>query len=359
VRHGRIELPADPTKDDLRHVHELACKKKRTEARSHLARYEDRLLQRIASGTEVNPAAVLPKLILVQRGSEEELLFRYICLHWSIPVSSGYGRRLRFIVEDESNGKLIGLFGLGDPVFSLGSRDDWVGWDTETKKQRLYHVLDAFALGAVPPYNRLMCGKLVAMLALSDPVRQAFRTRYSGRETVISGQVRRPYLALLTTTSALGRSSIYNRIRIDGVAYWHRLGATGGWGDFHFSNGVYSDIRAYAERWCKPTAKKEPWGDGYRNKREVIRKVLPKIGLSTNLANHGIQREVYAAPLGRDALPFLRNEVQRPLFFNWTVRDLWEAFRTRWFLKRAERCPDYASFDRGSYRLWPPKRRSR
>jgi len=352
VRDGRVELPGDPTKDDLRRVNEMACERKRNEARPRLAHYESRLLDRIACGSEVDPHAVSPRLVAVKRGSEDELLFRYVCLHWSIPVSSGYGRRLRFLVEDQSNGKLIGLFGLGDPVYSLRVRDDWIGWDAETKKARLYHVLDAFVLGAVPPYNRLLCGKLVAMLALSDTVRQAFRDRYRGQESLISGEVRKPYLVLLTTTSALGRSSIYNRIRIDGFDYWYRLGRTEGWGDFHFSNGVYADIRAYAERWCKPTAKKEPWGSGFRNKREVIRKVLARIGLSTDLANHGIRREVYAAPFGWKSLAFLRGEVEQPLFFNFAQDDLWEAFRDRWFLARARRCPEYRRFERESYRLW-------
>lgn len=357
VRDGRAELPGDVTKDDLRRVNEMACLKKREAARPRLARYESRLLTHIASGAEVAPAGVSPTLVQVQADTEDELLFRYVCLHWSIPVSCGYGRRLRFLVKDQSNGKLIGLLGLGDPVYSLRARDHWIGWDAHAKRERLYHVMDAFVLGAVPPYNGLLCGKLVAMLATSDTVRRAFRDRYGGRETLISGEVRKPYLVLITTTSALGRSSIYNRICINGIRYWHRIGATEGWGEFHFSNGVYTDIRAYAERWCKPTAKKEPWGGGFRNKREVVRKVLSRIGLSTDLGNHGIQREIYGAPLGRDALAFLRGETQRPRFFNATESEIWAAFRDRWFLARAERCPGFATFERESYRLWTDDQR--
>lgn len=353
VRDGRIALPAYATKDDLRRINQLGCQKKRSDALPRLARHEPSLLKRIASGDEVIPEEVQPGLVQVRSGTEDELLFRYICLHWSIPVSSGYGRRLRFLVEDRSNGKLIGLFGLGDPVYSLGARDEWIGWDGETKKDRLYHVMDAFVLGAVPPYSKLMCGKLVAMLAMSNTVRKAFRARYGGRETVISGKFRKPYLALITTTSALGRSSLYNRIRIDGFNYWHQVGSTRGWGEFHFSNGVYADLRAYAEKWCNPTAKKEPWGNGFRNKREVIRKVLSQIDLSTNLGNHGIKREIYAAPLGKNALAFLRGEMERPLFFNHTESQLWQIFRERWFLDRAERCLGFRDFDRESYQLWP------
>lgn len=352
VRGGRVELPEDATKDTLRRVNGMACQKKRDEARSRLARYESMLLDRIACGDDVIPEAVAPKLVKVKRGSEDELVFRYACLHWSIPVSSGYGRRLRFLVKDQSNGKLMGLFGLGDPVYSLGARDAWIGWDAQTKKDRLYHVMDAFVLGAVPPYNTLMCGKLVAMLATSDTVRRAFQAQYGGRRALISKQVRRPYLALITTTSALGQSSLYNRLRIDGFDYWRHVGETRGWGEFHFSNGVYADLDAYARRWCDPTAKKAAWGHGFRNKREIVRKVLPRIGLSAGLHNHGIRREVYAAPLGRRALDFLRGETERPLFYGSTEAELWQAFRERWFLGRARRCPQFQAFDRESYRLW-------
>jgi hypothetical protein len=70
---------------------------------------------------------VAPRLVEVLRDSDDELLFRYASLHWSIPTSSGYGRRLRFLVEDAHNGKLIGLFGLCDPVFSVAARDAWWG----------------------------------------------------------------------------------------------------------------------------------------------------------------------------------------------------------------------------------------
>jgi Druantia protein DruA len=39
-------------------------------------------------------------------------------------VSRGYGRRMRFLIWDQSNEKLIGLIVLGDPVFNLRVRDE-------------------------------------------------------------------------------------------------------------------------------------------------------------------------------------------------------------------------------------------
>jgi len=257
-------------------------------------------------------------------------------------------------VFDESNGKLIGIFGLGDPVYAIQARDKWIGWDTEQKAKRLYHIMDAFVLGAVPPYSFLLGGKLVAMLVCSNEVRNAFRKKYVKTESLIRGETRPPYLALVTTTSALGRSSIYNRIKVNGQEYWTSLGFTQGSGDFHFSDGVYDNIRAYVERYCEPTAKHEAWGNGFRNKREVIRKCLSKIGLSADLIYHGIRREVFAAPLGREAVRFLRGEVERPYLYDWPASELSNLFAERWLFARAERVPAYREFDRKQYRIWAP-----
>ena len=281
IQDGRIQYPEDATKEDLRRMNGLAVDHSIATAEPALRGKEEHLLSYIANGDEVIPERVQPSLVPVVGQSEEALLFRYASLHWSIPVSTGYGRRMRFLVIDESNGKLIGIIGLGDPVYAIRHRDDFIGWDSDMKKRKLYHVMDAFVLGAVPPYSTLLCGKLIALLTLSNEVRGVFRQRYSNKKTLISGEIRKPWLALVTTTSALGRSSIYNRIKLDGYEYWRSLGFTQGSGEFHFSNGVYQKLRAFAEANSQPTAKKSAWGKGFRSKREVVKKCLPLIGLST------------------------------------------------------------------------------
>jgi len=353
VEHGVIRPPANPSKDHYRALNEMAVRRKLEKSGPGVRRYEDKFLAKyIANGWDVEPKEITPTLVLVQPDSEHELLFRYACLHWSIPVSAGYGRRLRFLVIDESNGKLIGLFGLGDPVYAMQARDHWIGWDKETKPERLYHIMDAYVLGAVPPYSFLLGGKLVAMLVCSNEVRNAFRRKYTGRESRIRKEIRPPYLVLVTTTSALGRSSIYNRIRINGQQYWTSVGFTQGSGDFHFSNGIYDKIRAYVEEHCEPTAKHEAWGDGFRNKREVVKKCLSRIGLSTDLIYHGIRREIFVAPFARNAVRFLRGETSRPSFYDWPAKELSALFAERWLLGRAKRMPQYREYDCEEYRLW-------
>ncbi len=298
------------------------------------------------------PERVYPRLVVVRPDSEDELLFRYACLHWSIPVSSGYGRRIRFVVYDESNGKLIGLFGMGDPVFSLGPRDRWIGWDSAQKKARLQCVMDIFVLGAVPPYSQLLCGKLIALLATSIEVQEAFRRKYGGQRAVISRRALDGRLALLTTTSALGRSSLYNRLTYRGQPVFQSVGFTKGSGEFHFSNGFYDELRQLAIEHCDATAKHARWGNGFRNKREVLRKALPLIGLSRELVYHRVRREIFLAPLAKNTQAFLRGESQRLHRYGRTAEELFAWFRHRWLLPRATRDDSYRAFEPETYRLW-------
>ncbi|GIW78575.1 MAG: hypothetical protein KatS3mg105_0382 [Gemmatales bacterium] len=352
IQDNQIVLPDNTTKDKLRYLHRLSVEHRVEQAEPRLRRHENRLLRHIASGREIEPTKVTPRLIEVLPGSEDELLFRYASLHWSIPTSSGYGRRLRFLVEDAHNGKLIGLFGLCDPVFSVAARDAWIGWDVKTRKARLRNVMEAFILGAVPPYSMLLGGKLVAMLCASDEVRRAFQRKYSKGKSLITGATADGRLAMIATTSALGRSSIYNRLRYHDRLLMLSVGYTSGWGEFQFSNGAYSRIRDYAEKYCDKTAKHESWGTGFRNRREVVRRVLAHVGLSGNLMNHGVRRELFVMPLAKNAREFLRGEHRRLLRFHQPAADLAAFFRDRWLIPRAERNAKYREFRADSYRLW-------
>ncbi len=313
---------------------------------------EKDLLRYIASGHEVDPLRMSPRLVEVEPESEEELLFRYARLHWSIPVSAGYGRRLRFLVVDDTNGKLVGLIGLGDPVYSLGPRDEWIGWTPSDREKRLGHVMDAFVLGAVPPYSFLLCGKLVAMLAASDTVRRAFKRKYGGTRTVIRRRVHDGRLALITTASALGRSSVYNRLRFEDRLLYQSVGFTKGSGEFHFSNGLYGAITEFAEKHCEPTAKQERWGTGFRNRREVIKKCLPALGLSSDWVYHGIEREVFVIPLAENTREFLRGEHTRLRWYGQPETRLFEYFRDRWMLPRASWDERFRSWSRDDWVIW-------
>lgn len=347
-----LALPDRMDKDQVRTLHQEAVKHNQDRSRSGLEKHEPRLLSHLANGNEVFPEEISPRLDLVEPRTEDELLFRYVRLHWSIPVSAGYGRRMRFLVRDRSNGKLIGIIGLGDPVFGLRPRDEWIGWDYDARRKHLRSVMDLFVLGAVPPYNRLLCGKLVAVLATSSDVTAHFRRKYGGRTSYIRRSVFDGHLALMTTSSALGRSSVYNRLRCDGGTAYRSVGFTRGSGDFHFCNGLYRDLRKFALVECTATAKHDAWGNGFRNRRELVRKTLPLLGLSTRLMYHGIRREVFVVPLAANSSAYLRGEDLRLRYYNKGVGDVLAWFRDRWLLPRAKRDSSYRTCRRQNYRLW-------
>ena len=60
--------------------------------------------------------------------------------------------------------------------------------DNNTGKANICPEKDAYVLGAVPPYNLILCGKLVACLVRTKEVRNVFRLRYGDSEGLISGK---------------------------------------------------------------------------------------------------------------------------------------------------------------------------
>jgi hypothetical protein len=298
----------------------------------------------LASGSEVHPDRINPYPVLV--GDDEELgaLFRLASLWWSVPVSHGFGRRFRILVFDGSNGKLLGLLGLTDPVFNLKTRDDWIGWDVRTRERMLAHVMDAFVLGAVPPYNQLLGAKFVALLAASNYVRKLVRDRYGKARSIILHRSFDGRLAMVTATSALGRSSIYNRLRRDGMDIFLPVGFTEGYGHFHLANGTFQKLRQFLRACQDPEVERYRFGSGPNYRIRVARKALQHLGLPPDLLRHGVKRAVYLAPLAANTAAFLRGDAVRLQWYDRPLSDIVGYWRERWLLPRASRDPSYRDF---------------
>ena len=368
VQDNQVYLPENLDKKKIRKLHNEAVCHKIEEYKKGLIEHEPSLLRRFASGEDIDPEKINPKLVEVHAGSEDGLLFRYAGLHWSIPVSLGYGRRLRYLVIDEHTDKVMGLFGLGDPVFSLRHRDQWVGWNFEDRKERLHHVVDAFVLGAVPPYSFLLGGKLIALLATSNEVREAFKRKYEGKKSVIRERKNAGEIAMITTTSALERSSMYNRLTcaepnlsaqpdieiecLEKRLVFQHVGHTQGFGEFHFSNGIYGSLIAYAKSNATATASHESWGPGFRNKQEVVQKALGKLGLPKSWLNHGIKREIYSAPLAENTRAFLCGNDSELNYYDQPVSELFKWYRERWLLPRSKQNERYKQWNPQELELW-------
>jgi hypothetical protein len=311
------------------------------------------LERNLARTQEVDILNIAPHLIPVNAGTPESLLFHAATLYWSVPVSEGFGRRMRFIVMDKNNGKLVGIIGLMDPVFNLGPRDQWIGWSCDDRKERLVHTMDAFILGAMPPYNRILGGKLVALLACSREVVKHFREKYATSKGNISNRRKNPNLVLLTTTSALGRSSQYNRLRIPGsiefltevdserVSTWY----TKGYGHFHISEEAYQALVDVLARRHHPYVRGNRFGDGPNWKIRVIRAAAAELGIGQRLLMHGIRRQVYLVPLATNTRSFLLGKSKVPRYKTLPIIDITEFWRERWALPRSERYPDWVGWE--------------
>ena len=332
----QITHPVYDDKESIRKMYRAGKRRFIEENKGLLERLERRALPFFANGNEINPPNISPRIELVQSPLQSDI-FRYACLLWSIPVSAGYGRRMRFLIFDDSNNKLIGVLGLSDPVYCLGVRDSWIGWNDETKRHRLWHTMDAFVLGAIPPYNHLLGGKLVALMATSDVVRNHFASRYEGRVSNILGLVREPHLALLTTTAAMGRSSMLDRFKMEGMHIWKSLGMTLGWGHSHIGSDSFGAITAFMKEKRPDIFGSYKFGGGPNWKLRVIRSCFRDLGIPLNGLRHGIKREVFVAPLASNCKEFLQGQSANPDFYERPVEDLMAFFSQRWLLPRAKR----------------------
>lgn len=335
------------TKQRIRDLHSKQRRDKLAQHRAFINVHGSELIKHFATGRQVDPALIDPELVEVSAGSLESRLFRFACLLWSVPVSQGYGRRLRFLVRDRQNGRLIGLFALGDPVFNLSARDNWIGWTHEDRCERLTHVMDAYVVGSLPPYSHLLGGKLVAALMGSSEVKHAYERKYLGLKAIISKKENRARLVLLTTTSALGRSSVYNRLSIPDSLRFIRIGATKGFGHFQFSGRIFEMLRDYLKVLEHPYASGHRFGMGPNWKIRVARVALEEIGLdSTAILKHGIEREVYAVPLARNWKEILLGQHRNVQSCVRPASEITEFCLKRWIVPRAARDKRYKRFAR-------------
>lgn len=351
ISNGNYSPPSINNKESIRKLHEAQRIERANQNKWIVEKYGSEFIQLFANGSEIKPQNFSPKLVQVKSNSKDSYLFRFATLLWSIPVSQGYGRRMRYLVFDESNDKLVGIFALGDPVFNLKKRDDHIGWDSDDRKERLYHVLDAYVLGAVPPYNRLLGGKFVSLVTISDEVRKDFGNKYRGKATQINNAVKEASLVLVTTTSALGRSSIYNRLRLpdEDSDTFRSVGYSGGWGHFHFSNSTFLELRKWLRKNNDPYADNHQYGQGPNWKMRAIRRSLELLDLNMDLLKHGLKREIFLAPLAMNYKEYLQGEIRRPRYYkNRSLNTISAFFKDRWMIPRSERIADWKSWTRNN-----------
>lgn len=338
---GALQPPGN-TKDAIRSLHHAQREERLSANEKFVSRTGGRLMRFFASGKEVDPEKISPVLERVSSETQQGDLFRLAALSWSVPVSNGFGRRLRYLVWDESNGKLMGLIAIGDPVFNLAVRDKFIGWDIHDRNARLVNLMDAYVLGAIPPYNALLGGKLIACLLRSRDLYDDFASAYGETTGVISQEEKKARLLAVTTTSSMGRSSVYNRLKLDGVQYLKTIGYTGGWGHFHIPDQLFKELRDYLRDIDHNYADQHGFGQGPNWRLRTTRAALSALGFKDDLMRHGIQREVFICPLAVNAAKILQTGKGQPdLTSLLSAKDIAARAVDRWMIPRSRRRQEY------------------
>lgn len=360
---GSLERPAQD-KSTVRSLHQEQRKAVLREHRDFLASSMPTLAQYFADGSDLDPERIRFQLERVRPGTREANLFRLASLTWSVPVSAGYGRRLRYLVWDTHAQRLAGLIALGDPVFNLTVRDSLIGWSSAERAKRLVNILDAYVLGALPPYNFLLGGKAIACLVRSREIFDDFNVTYGKSTGLISGEEKHAKLLAVTTSSSLGRSSVYNRLKLDGVSYYTDIGYTQGWGHFHIPEQLFASLRNFLRTINHPYADQHRFGSGPNWRLRTIREGLKLLGLSEDLLRHGIKRQVFMSQLADNALPLLRKGTGRvSTKLLKTVDCISELATDRWIKPRSLSRPDFRNWSKeqlkdlltpeGQIKNWP------
>jgi hypothetical protein len=298
------------------------------------------------SGKDINPSEIKLELKLVKKGSLEEVLFRWWnFVWWSVPYQRGYGRMLRFILWDTTHNAPFGLISLQSPILKISVRDKYLGLPPKELDIWVNQSMQAQRLGALPPYNDLLGGKMVALAITCNELRELYQEKYKNTKTVLKGREIENRLLFLTTTSAFGKSSIYNRLKYNDEIVAQSLGYTQGSGSFHISEKLYLEILAFLDQKGFNTAR--GYGNGPSRKMRLIDKGLNLLGLK-NAVYHNIKREFYLFPLAEN-LQSVISQTEEPIYYNRPFQDVFDYWLQRYCIPRAERNQSWLKFEADDY----------
>lgn len=326
-------IPPGSEKETVRLLHKPSRDTELEKAKGWIEKKWPKYQNYFAHGRDISPFEIKPVLIQVTEQWHGDL-FRLARYYWSIPYSFGFGRRLRYIIFDDSNQKVIGIFGLQSPPISFPARDNLFKYPEGRKTEFVNQTMDIFTLGALPPYNRLLGGKLIALAVCSNEVRNDYRKHYENKKTEMEGRIIPAHLVALTTTSAFGRSSIYNRLKYKNLIIAQSLGYTNGYGNFHLQR-LYPLFKEYLA--SEEISTHGGYGTGPKRTWQLIRRTFDKLGISSDMLKHGIKREAFMFPLIDNLKDYLEGKDKEPNFRNLPFKTLSDYWIERWLKDRALR----------------------
>jgi len=289
--------------------------------------------QNLANGNLVWESSIKPVIEVCETQKQLDV-FRFFRFYWSSPYSEYVGRRIKLLIRDHAlpQKPLIGIAALGSSIVHIPERDTWIGWDKKARTKNLVYAMDAYVLGALPPYNHLLGGKLISYLIASNEVREIYRRKYRGKVTNISKRTA-SRLACIFTTSLYGKSAQYNRIKYDDDLLYIPIGKTKGYGTLHLTDETFDAMRDLLE--SRNILVTNRFGDGPVWRMRVIRTAADILGFDSDfLLKHSFQREIYAVPLAQNFKEFLQGKQKSLKYRNYPLKKLIGHWKKRWLHNR-------------------------
>jgi hypothetical protein len=291
---------------------------------------------------DINPENIDLDLVEVKPETREaDLFFWWNLIWWSLPFDRPIGRQMRFIVWDKTHDAPFGLIGLQSQPFRSGVRDKFLGLSGANSDYWINQSMYAQRVGALPPYNELLGGKMVALSLVSNEIRDSYRRKYRDCTTLIRKRKIPNHFLFLTTSSAFGKSSMYDRLRYENNEISQFIGFTSGAGTFHISESLYRELLTFLKH--KNIDTKLGYGTGSSRKLRLVSTAFRLLKMP-KFSFHNIRRGYYLFPVVKN-LHNVIHENANPEYYDRPFGELFQYWRVRWCLPRSKRILRWRSFD--------------
>ncbi len=333
--------PADTNKNTLKQIQQKARFEQIAYHKKFLRTYFDVAKTYCKNGTDIVPEDICLELREVKSNTLEEILFRWWnFIWWSIPYQRSYGRQMRFLLWDKTHNMPFGLICLQSPVLKISVRDNALGIPKDELDTWVNRSMNAQRVGALPPYNKLLGGKMVALSLVSNETRKEYKRKYKNYVSIIKGRKLDSDLLFITTTSAFGKSSLYNRLKYRDEMVVECLGYTQGSGSFHIPEDLYEEMLGLLSDKGIDVAR--CYGHGPSRRLKLLSVGFRYLGLP-KFEYHGIKREFYLFSLVKNLRDVIQKN-QKPIWVDYPFDKLTDYWKERWAMPRAERMPEWKDF---------------
>ena len=171
--------PKKNEKDAIRRIHKQKRKEQVKLHKNFLLSNFKEIKKFSVNGNELEPDKIDLELIEVKPDSfESKLFFWWNLVWWSLPFDKPIGRQMRFVLWDKCHNAPFGLIGLQSPPLASSVRDRYLGLNNGNSEYWINQSMYGQRIGALPPYNELLGGKMVALSLTSNELRKAYAKKY-------------------------------------------------------------------------------------------------------------------------------------------------------------------------------------